>query len=352
MNKLLVAFCLILLVGIGCRPTQAPSVPAAAPPASPPLATVDFPIDGYQERRTFKAFGEFVSDRFQGYHAGDDVEYADTATEVPVRAIADGVVKYHGRVSGYGGVMIIEHDVAGEKVLATYGHLDIQSSSLKVNDAVVRGQTLAILGAGETAETDGERKHLHFALRPAGKVVLAGYAATPTLLAEWINATDFFARHGLPIDSPARTFSADTDLGGDAFRISFTIPKGWEVEYVPSIKALNLFPLAGAGTARERSQIFLRFFDSTRFETLTTVIVHTATDTTVGRHSYTAKRYDIEKKAGVADFPDQPAWRNSRHTVTDFRDTEGRTRYYVVAADPLLAPEAYATFLDNITITE
>ncbi len=343
-----------LLLGAGClttpevvRPTPAP-VPTAVP-------TVVLPIDGYGERRTFKGFGEFIIDRFEGYHAGDDIEYADAAGDVPVRAITHGRVRLSKWVSGYGGLVVVEHALDGKTYQALYGHIDLGSTRHAVGDTVSQGDVLGILGDDRTAETDGERRHLHFSIaesEPDAPVRTAGYAASPAQLAQWLNPSDFFAAHGVSIPVPERMFSPASDLGGSAFRVSFPIPSGWEVEYVPSLPALNLYTLAGSGSARERSQIFIRYFDSTRFETLSMVTVHGTADTLVGTGQYAAKRYDIEKKPGVPDFMHQPAWRNRRHHVTDFRGQEGRTRYYVVATHPDLDPATVAAFLDRITIVE
>ena len=93
----------------------------------------------------------------------------------------------------------------------------------------------------------------------------------------------------------------------------------------------------------------MRYFDAEKFLTLSTVAIHAATDVTVGQGRYTARRYDIEKKPGVPDFADQPSWRNKRHVVTDFRDKEGFTRYFVVAARPDLNQKTYERVLSSVT---
>ena len=136
------------------------------------------------------------------------------------------------------------------------------------------------------------------------------------------------------------------------FPLDFTIPDAWDAEYIPSIQALNLYTRIGQGTARERSQILIRYFDANTFLTLPTVTIHSTEETTVGKMGYTARRYEIEKKSTAADFPDQPSWRNKRHVVTDFRGKEGNTRYFVVAANPDLDPAIYADLLASIEITQ
>jgi hypothetical protein len=63
-----------------------------------------------------------------------------------------------------------------------------------------------------------------------------------------------------------------------------------------------------------------------------------------------ARRYDIEKKPSQADFPFQPVWRNTRHIVTDFRQKEGPTRYFVVAKNPDLDMDTYEEVLASMQI--
>lgn len=328
------------------------SEPEDVPAAEIPAARIAEPIAEYATRRTFKAFGEYISDRFNGYHVGDDVEYTGTETEVAVNAIADGTVKQVSRVSGYGGLIIIEHTFEDKTVTALYGHIDLSSATVSSGDTVSKGQFIANLGAGESDETDGERKHLHFAVFEGTDSRLNGYEQTAGGVNEWLNPQDLLTAYGLQLKSQSRLYNPSFELGGDMFNIEFTIPAGWELEYIPSLQALNLFTLSSAGTARERSQIFIRFFDANQFLTLTTVTIHSTTDLTVGVEDYIAKQYDIEKKPDRADFVDQPSWRNARHIVTDLRGSEGQTRYYVVAKNPKLDPALYQTVLDSIKIRE
>lgn len=376
MKRLFIAIGIILLFGAGCRKAAAPQpqLPPSAGGEAPtvpqvmvetphqlaprvkstqlPTPAVVAPVAQYEKRRTFKQFGEYIEDRFRGYHLGDDIEYADVSEEVPVMAIADGVVRHAGRVSGYGGMIVVEHPVGGEAVSAVYGHLDLSSTTLRVGDSVTRGQQIANLGDHKSAETDGERKHLHFGLYRGAEVRLAGYARGVQDLTDWINPQDFFAARGVVVKNPARTYDPARDLGGAIFKIKFTIPENWEVEYVPSLKALNLFALSGSGTARERSQVLIRFFDAAQFLTLSTVKINSTDDLRVGAGNYTARRYDIEKKPGVSPFADQPSWRSVRHIVTDFRGRDGFTRYYVVAANPALDHSMYEEILKSMTIVE
>ena len=83
-----------------------PSTPAPTTGCEPEekKAEIVLPIVGYGSRRTYKTYGEYIQDRFTGYHVGDDVEFADMKERIPVVAVAKGVVKKIGTVSGYGGL--------------------------------------------------------------------------------------------------------------------------------------------------------------------------------------------------------------------------------------------------------
>lgn len=311
---------------------------------------VVLPIVGYSSRRNFKTYGEYIQDRFTGYHVGDDIEFADMKDRIPVVAIAKGVVKKISTVSGYGGVVVIEHEVAGEKINALYGHLNIAQSPLKEGLAVEAGDYIAPLGEDKSPETDGERKHLHFSLYKGDELKLQGYEKDSAKLADWINPTDFFKQHGAGLEDPSRAYNPAKDLGGNIFKIRFAIPGGMEVEYVPQIQAINIYSLSGSGTARERSQLFIRYFDASDFQTLSTVNINSTEDINVGEGNFPARQYDIEKKEGVADFPFQPSWRNGQHIVTDFKSGPGFSRFYVFAKNPQLSENIYKAILQGIQL--
>jgi hypothetical protein len=344
-----------MLVGVGCAtqvsaPQSISEEPKNFMQTPPVLPEVVLPVEEYGERRIMKSFGEYIEDRFTGYHVGDDIEFVDVTGDVPVVAIADGVVQYAKQTPGYGGLVVLEHEIGDEQIHALYGHLDLGSSALAVGDLVQVGQFLANLGEHESEETDGERKHLHFALYSGEGLRLHGYVDTATDVHDWLNPQDFFVAQGILIEPKLRKFDSVVERGGDIFKLGFEIPAGWAVEYIPSLEALNLFIVSGEGVARERSQILIRYFDAARFLTLSTVEIFETTDMIIGEEEYVARRYDIEKKQGVADFRDQPSWRNDRHIVTDFRDTSGFTRYYVVAANPALETGVYEALLKSMII--
>ena len=172
--------------------TTAPAPqPAPAPQTAPELVA---PIDQFKERITKKNFGTYVTpqnspvqpERFQGYHAGVDVEYGDVTTEVPVRAIAAGTVTYAGWVSGYGGAVIIRHQISGAAHAVLYGHLD-PAALPAVGANVSQSQQIGHLGQAYSRQTDGERRHLHFAVLAGVSNDFRGYSPTQAGLSAWIN---------------------------------------------------------------------------------------------------------------------------------------------------------------------
>jgi murein DD-endopeptidase MepM/ murein hydrolase activator NlpD len=353
MKKILTFAAMLILIGAGCTSTETISNGSRSSSAESSVeerSTLALPVPAYVEGRTVKAFGEHIEDRFHGYHVGEDIEYGDIGDEIPVTSIADGEVVYRDRVSGYGGVVIIEHQINGEGIRTIYGHLDLESIDMVLGDEIGRGEVFARLGDHESEETDGERKHLHFAMYSGEDIRLDGYVRSEEEVLDWMNPQAVYLSVGDNTLSSNRRYSPNTELGGEAYGISFLVPEGHEVEYVPSIQSLNIFSMQGEGSARERSQVFIRYFDASDFLTLSTVTIHETRDLIVGEGDYTAREYDIEKNEGVTNFLNQPIWRNERHIVTDFRERDGFTRYYVVAANPDLDPSIYQEVLDSLKI--
>lgn len=153
------------------------------------------PARGFLSTITKKPFGIFITpenspvspERFRGFHTAADAELpADT----PVFAIADGVVIRSGHVSGYGGFVAIEHQRGGNRFLSIYGHLDparLPSQGVRVR----AGEEIGVLGAAFSAETDGERAHLHFGIYTGSGVNVAGYVSSRDSLSPWRDPADF-----------------------------------------------------------------------------------------------------------------------------------------------------------------
>ena len=183
-------------------PPPAPEPPPPAPAPPPPVAeetSLVEPVAEFKARITKKPFGIYITpetspvqpEKFTGYHNAVDVEYEDVAGDVPVRAISEGEVVVSRTASGYGGVMVVRHTINGEKKLVLYGHLDPKSTK-PVGATVTRGEQIAILGGHKSAETDGERKHLHFAILAKSTVDLRGYVQNKSELSGWHDPLTFY----------------------------------------------------------------------------------------------------------------------------------------------------------------
>jgi len=157
------------------------------------------PVAEFQDRITKKPFGIYITpktspvqpDRFTGYHAGVDIEYGDLSEDIIVRAIADGAVIISKKASGYGGVIVVHHSMYGKNILALYGHLNPESM-LKAGIKVRKGQALGFLGRAYSEETDGARKHLHFAILKENSPDLRGYVQNKEELDGWYDPIKFY----------------------------------------------------------------------------------------------------------------------------------------------------------------
>lgn len=158
------------------------------------------PLDRYAERPVVKPFGILITpqnspvqpERFSGYHTGLDLEIlpGEDDRDVLVAGMCTGPVLLRRTASGYGGVVIQSCDSGGQQYSVLYGHLDFSSVSVGVGETIQKGQQFAVLGAGATSETDGERKHLHLSVRRGISTELAGYVSQQARLSEWVNPAE------------------------------------------------------------------------------------------------------------------------------------------------------------------
>lgn len=166
-----------------------------------------YPMDRFNERISLNPFGNHLDGKdsprnvttdiicptrkgYVGYHTGSDLEIFDDElnSAVPVKSIADGTVRQIGFVNGYGGLIVIEHEINGQIYTAYYGHVDISSSSLKKGDLVKTGEQIAML-APQCSEKNGfTRKHLHFGLHLGKNIDVKGYVSTKNDLNNWVNS--------------------------------------------------------------------------------------------------------------------------------------------------------------------
>lgn len=147
-----------------------------------------YPISRYQDRQSFKGFGQYFDKQwyqgkevqfpvqFTGFHSGLDLEIfpEEKTTVVPVFAVSSGRIVFAGPVTGYGGVVLLRPETDSATFL--YGHL--QSVGIKVGQTVNAGDILGNLGAAFSPQTGGERKHLHFAVYRGADNYFRGYEQT------------------------------------------------------------------------------------------------------------------------------------------------------------------------------
>jgi len=163
------------------------------------VSATDFmsPLPRASERVTKKPFGIFITpatspvspERFQGYHTGADFEIfpEELNAEVPVSAICDGKLLLKEYAIGYGGVAVEGCTLEGNPVTVVYGHLKLSSITAKVGDKLSPGEKLGILGKNKSAETDGERKHLHLGIHKGTSINILGYVQSKNSLSAWID---------------------------------------------------------------------------------------------------------------------------------------------------------------------
>lgn len=185
-----------------------PRMDVTAPTTEPPLVDtpvvtekksekIFVPLDRSQERVIKKPFGIYIdpqtspvtSEKFRGYHTGADFETfpEERDNDVPVRAICPGslIVKRHA--TGYGGVIVERCVLAGQLVTVVYGHLALESVGVNVGENIDYGDVIGLLGAGQSVETDGERKHLHLGIHKGSALDIRGYIAIKQALSDWID---------------------------------------------------------------------------------------------------------------------------------------------------------------------
>ena len=130
--------------------------------------------------------------------------------------------------------------------------------------------------------------------------------------------------------------------------MSGKIPNAWVVDYVRSIECINVYDSGKNGNPNiEKSVIFIRYFNANSFLTLNTVNILSRTDSNVNSH--TAVRYEIKNKSGVANFPNQPLWRNMQHKLIDIRYSQTNpSTFYVIAYSPELQVDQFEKFIDSL----
>jgi len=155
------------------------------------------PLDRAKERVTKKYFGLFVTpqnspvqpEKFFGYHTGTDFEIfsGEENIEVPVKAVCNGNILIKKSATGYGGVAVESCALNNEPIAVIYGHLKLSSINYNAGDKINAGDTIGILGAPYSAETSGERKHLHLGFHKGSSINILGYVQNQAELSGWLD---------------------------------------------------------------------------------------------------------------------------------------------------------------------
>jgi len=203
---LIIAIVVSVVLVFGHKPAQAPTQTGTGNTAqnnnpTPTSKYANLPLERARERVTKKPFGIYITpqnspvqpERFSGYHTGVDYEIfiGEENSDVAVNAICSGKLLQKRTVSGYGGVMIQSCVLNSQQVTVLYGHIKLASVSKNVGDSITQGEQLAILGKGYSAETDGERKHLHLGIHKGTTISVLGYVQNQQDLANWIDFEEY-----------------------------------------------------------------------------------------------------------------------------------------------------------------
>ncbi|MEK7519274.1 MAG: hypothetical protein AAB565_00590 [Patescibacteria group bacterium] len=139
---------------------------------------------------------------------------------------------------------------------------------------------------------------------------------------------------------------ADFSKFNSSFKFMGKIPAGFEIEYIPQLKALSIYdPNFSGENVREKSQIYITYFEANGFLTLSTVDILKREETLT--RGYDAVFYEIAKKSVVPDFSQQPSWRNQKHTALDIRFTRNSpSLFYSFARNPDLSEGVFNDFIN------
>lgn len=149
---------------------------ASAPSDLPQATQIDFPLpEGtWVKSSPFGARVDPITGQ-SSFHTGTD--YA-APLGTPILAMAAGRVTVAGPASGYGNLIVIEHNIGGQVVASAYGHE--KAIYVQVGDLVTAGQHIADVGT----EGHSTGPHLHFEIRPGGTNATAVDSDT------WLKAHD------------------------------------------------------------------------------------------------------------------------------------------------------------------
>ncbi len=145
-----------------------------------------------------------------------------------------------------------------------------------------------------------------------------------------------------PVDQSVNSRVIDFSKINPEFSFSAEILEQFEAEYIPGLRAINVYDSAG------ESQIYISFFKANTFLTLKTVDISRQDRVLVGGRE--AVLYEITKKDTAPNFPGQPSWRNSTHRALDIRvSSDSPTYFYSFAYNPNFPEESFNDLIDSLS---
>ena len=186
-------------------PTVSPLAPAPVPvPPAVPAPQWQSPLGDPAARVTKIKFGTYVTpqnspvqpENFTGYHTGWDFEItpSELNADVVISAFCSGALAVEEWASGYGGVAVESCTLSGQPVTIIYGHLNINSVTLRRGNSITIGQKIGLLGANYSTQTDGERKHLHFDIHRGTAINILGYVQNSADLSGWVDPATYLGK--------------------------------------------------------------------------------------------------------------------------------------------------------------
>lgn len=125
---------------------------------APGTGAVRWPLPYYD------SIGDGFMSRGGEHHGVDLLVGAGT----PIFAAAAGTVKVSSEsYYGYGVGVVIEHEIGGQQVETTYGHMTYGSRAVQAGDTVAAGQLIGLVGS--TGQSTAN--HLHFEVQVNGALV-------------------------------------------------------------------------------------------------------------------------------------------------------------------------------------
>lgn len=152
------------------RQKAAAAAAAKAKAAASALAGVDLSMvaPGSGAVRWPLPYYDSIGDGFMsrgGEHQGVDLL---VGAGTPIFAAAAGTVTVSSEsYYGYGVGIVIQHNIGGQRVETTYGHMTYGSRAVQAGDTVAAGQLIGLVGSTGRSTAN----HLHFEVRIGGSVV-------------------------------------------------------------------------------------------------------------------------------------------------------------------------------------